>query len=96
LETVQGVEAHMKTLLKAVLRNHSLADLLAPLTDREETDACLLIGGRLLVLYPEANQFQKLIEGTILLDHEVVQDIRARVDAVLAATPKRPQIGHAA
>jgi hypothetical protein len=96
LETEQGIEAHMKKLLKTVLRNHSLAELLAPLTDREETDACLLIGGRLLELYPEANQFQKLIEGTILLDHEVVQDIRARVDAVLAATPKRPQIGHAA
>jgi hypothetical protein len=93
METAQGVEAHMKKLLKAVLRNHSLAELLAPLTDREETDACLLIGGRLLELYPEANQFQKLIEGTIMLDHDVVQDIRAKVGAFLAATPRRRQIG---
>lgn len=94
LETAQGVAAHMKKLLKAVLRNHSLAELMTPLTDREETDASLLIGEHLLELYPEANQFQKLIEGTILLDQDVVQDIRTKVGAVLAATPKQPLIGH--
>jgi hypothetical protein len=96
LETAPGVEAHMKKLLKEVLRKHSLAELMAPLTDRQETEACLLIGGRLLELYPEANQFQKLMEGAIELDHNVVQDMQAHVRAVLAAAPKQPQIGYVA
>jgi hypothetical protein len=36
------------------------------------------------------------MEGAIMLDQGVIQDVREQVTAVLAATPKRPQIGYAA
>jgi hypothetical protein len=95
METPQGAEAHMKKLLKAVLRANSVAELMAPLSDREETDACLRIGDVLLERYPEPTQFQQLVDGAIKLDHDALEDVRAQVRAVLADTSKRPIGGKA-
>ncbi|MGB3390931.1 MAG: hypothetical protein WBA88_23450 [Pseudaminobacter sp.] len=96
METPQGVEANMKKQVKAVLRANNLAELMAPLSDRQETDACLEIGDHLLERYPEPSQFQELLDGTIQLDHDTLEGIRTEVRAILADTSKPSQIGHVA
>lgn len=92
MEIPQGVEAHMKKLLKAVLRANNLAELMAPLSDREETDACLQIGDRLLERYAEPSHFQQLVDGVIRLDQDAREEIHRQVRTILTDTTK-PLIG---
>jgi hypothetical protein len=92
MEIPQGVEAHMKKLLKAVLRANNLAELMAPLSDREETDACLQIGDRLLERYAEPSHFQQLVDGVIRLDQDAREEIHRQVRTFLTDTTK-PLIG---
>jgi len=97
MEIPHGVEAKMKQLLKAVLRANNVAELMAPLTDRQETDACLQIGDKLLERYPEASQFQQLVDGAIKLDHDALEEVRTDLRAAIASTPTpKPLIGYAA
>ncbi|MDX8465659.1 VPA1269 family protein [Mesorhizobium sp. VK23B] len=97
MEVPHGVETKMKKLLKAILRANNIAELLAPLSDREETDACLLIGDKLLERYPEASEFQRLVEGAIKLDHALLEDVRAELrGAIASAAASRQLIGYAA
>jgi hypothetical protein len=96
-EVPQGVEAHMKKLLKMVLRVNNLAELTAALPDREETDAFIKIGDVLLERYPEPSEFQQLIEGAVKLDQPTLEDVRKEVRAAIASMPRAvPQIEFAA
>jgi hypothetical protein len=88
VETAHGVESHMKKLLKTVLRANNLAELTAPLSDRQETDTYLQIGGALLERYPDPDDFQQLVDGAVKLDHDALEDIRKEVRAVIASMPK--------
>jgi hypothetical protein len=96
-EVPQGVEAHFKRLLKTVLRANSLAELTAPLPDREETDAFVKIGDVLLERYAEPSEFQALVEGSVKLDQQALEGVRSEVRAAIASMPKSvPQIEFAA
>jgi hypothetical protein len=97
METAQGVEPYMKKLLKTVLRANNLAELTSSLSDRQETDAYLQIGGVLLERYPDPNDFQQLVDGAVKLDHEAMEDLRKEVSAIIASMPAAvPQIEYAA
>lgn len=84
MEIPHGVESEMKKILNIVLRANHLSGLTSQLTDREETDVYLKIGDALLRRYPEAAEFQQLVEGAVHLDRDAVENVRSEVRAVLS------------
>lgn len=96
MEIPSGIEENLKAMVREILRANDMSEIAYRMSGSDEKEICIRIGDALLQEYPEPTRFQRLLEGAVRLEPEVLETIRTEVSLLVAPGTPQLRIGRVA
>ena len=84
-----GVEENVNATIRKILRANDMSEIAYRIAPADETELCIKVGEALLKEYPDPDLFQRVVEGKVRLDVQVLDSIRKEVEGLLSASSQQ-------